>query len=158
MCDRRSGPKDVEMMILKIVIGLLLVLILSIFLLRMRKLRIDKMRLSSQPLDPRLVTPPPSPYQRAAGFRILDGAEDIERREPARPRLDHDRDYVFSDSYSGEPDDYVASPRRHDEEWALERSAHGGSSLISPAVIGGVVATAVVVVGLIYVAFSKHWF
>lgn len=109
---------------LKILLAVLVILVLVAAALRVRKLRRDEMRELDSPRERRLMAPPPSPYTPSKGFRLLDGPVDAPLRPvPPRPRLEPDREYVFSES---QLPDYVrsVSPNgRHDELWALSKSA-----------------------------------
>ena len=134
------------MIFLKVAVAVLVILALGVVALRVRKVRIDELRRSEPPLDPRLVVPPPSPYQRAAGFRVLDEDGERPRREPERPRLDQEKQYVFSDAQILGPDDFVTAPKSHDEKWALERSEHRGTKLYVPLTIASVTLCAAVAV------------
>jgi len=105
------------------------VLAAAVVALRIRKLRRDERRLMSRPVDRRLVTPPPSPYQPSQGFRLLDGAAgDARRPTPARPRLEASRDYVFSELSGPGGVERAPLPTRHDTGWALARSQHRATS------------------------------
>lgn len=146
------------MMIVKIIVALLLFLVLCVVALRIRKLGLDKRRISSPPLDPRLVSPPESPYQRAAGFRILADEDSTVRREPERPRLDHDKEYVFSDAQLGPVEEYVGADLRHDEKWALARSAHRGRTSPSLSSGGITLLVTMLVLGVVVLAASQHWY
>jgi hypothetical protein len=103
------------------------VLVAAVVALRVRKLRRDELRLMARPVERRLVAPPPSPYQPSQGFRLLDdqGVE-MARPTPARPRLEPNHEYVFSELSGAE--DRPALSNRHDAEWALARSQHRASS------------------------------
>jgi hypothetical protein len=104
--------------------AVVVVLIVVMAVLRIRKLRRDDIRELASPVDRRLMTPPPSPYAPSKGFRLLDGPVDPQgRTEPARPRLESNRDYVFSESQMPIYDDVRPVPLRHNEMWALTRSA-----------------------------------
>ena len=112
------------MLILKIVAILVVLLLIGGTALRVRKLRRDDTRDFSRPIERRLVTPPPSPYAPSKGFRLLDGeGEPMQRPAVERPRLDPDRQYVFSDS-APNADDVVATHLRHNDDWFLSRSSH----------------------------------
>src|ERR1017187_1940348 len=83
----------------EIVIAVIVVLVALGVTLRLRKLRRDEMRKIAARVDRRLMVPPPSPYTPSKGFRLLDGPVNSDvRPEPPRPRLEPDRDYVFSES------------------------------------------------------------
>jgi len=113
----------------KIVIVLVVVVVVAIAALRIRKLRRDEIRELSQPVERRLMSPPPSPYAPSKGFRLLDGPLDSTRRpEPLRPRLESDRDYVFSESQMPGDGEVVPSQLRHNEKWALSKSARRSTS------------------------------
>ena len=144
------------MIFLKLLAALVLVLILASVVLRIRKLRRDDLRAKERSINPRLVSPPPSPYQRASGFKILDREDNATgQREPARPRLEPDRDYVFSDSQIP-VDDYVPATNRHNEQWALSRSTNNSALRVSPAIIAGAVAVFLLVGILVAYGFSHH--
>ncbi len=102
------------------------VLVAAVVALRVRKLRRDELRLTVRPLERRLVSPPPSPYRPSQGFRLIDdqGVE-MTRPTPARPRLEPNHEYVFSE-LSG-ADERPPLSNRHDAEWALARSQHRAS-------------------------------
>ena len=113
----------------KISIVLVVVVVVAIAALRIRKLRRDEIRELSQPVERRLMSPPPSPYAPSKGFRLLDGPLDSTRRpEPLRPRLESDRDYVFSESQMPGDGEVVPSQLRHNEKWALSKSARRSTS------------------------------
>jgi hypothetical protein len=113
----------------KIVIVLVVVVVVAIAALRIRKLRRDEIRELSQPVERRLMSPPPSPYAPSKGFRLLDGPLDSTRRpEPLRPRLESDRDYVFSESQMPGDGEVVPTQLRHNEKWALSKSARRSTS------------------------------
>ena len=67
-------------------------------------------------------TPPPSPYKPSRGFRILDGSEPDAPHEVQRPRLDPDKEFVFSDPLASAGETAGVPHLRHDERWALDRS------------------------------------
>jgi hypothetical protein len=109
---------------LKVALVVILVLLLVVVALRVRKLRRDEMRALGRKTEPRLMTPPESPYQPSKGFRLLEGDETPSSLPPpARPRLEPDQKYVFSDFHPGHVDVNPSTRPRHDEEWALSRSA-----------------------------------
>ena len=111
---------------IKVVVVLVIIAFVAVAVLRVRKLRRDELRELSRPVERRLMSPPPSPYQPSKGFRLLDGAVDQPRRpEPPRPRLDSDHEYVFSETQLGSSDELRSLSNRHDERWALSRSSHG---------------------------------
>src|ERR1700691_3659715 len=114
---------------LKVAIGVVVLLVVGIAALRIRKLRRDEIRELSRPVERRLMSPPPSPYAPSKGFRLLDGPLDSTRRpEPLRPRLETDREYVFSETQMPGDGDVVPTHLRHSEEWALSKSARRPAS------------------------------
>jgi len=134
-------------LIVKVVLAVAVVLILAVALLRIRKLRRDELRELSRPIDRRLVTPPPSPYTPSKGFRLLDGPADLARRsDPARPRLEAEREYVFSESQMPTYDDVRPVALRHNETWALSRSTRRS---VIPITGLGIVIVVVIVVLLV---------
>jgi hypothetical protein len=115
---------------LKIVVAIVVVIVVAIAVLRIRKLRRDEMRELSRPVERRLVSPPPSPYAPSKGFRLLDGPiEEKHHAQPARPRLEADRDYVFSETQMVGDESTVPSYLRHNEKWALSKSARRSANL-----------------------------
>jgi hypothetical protein len=121
------------------------VLLIAGTVLRIRKLKRDEKREISKPLERRLVSPPPSPYTPSKGFRLLDGSGEPMTRPPVeRPRLDPARQYVFSDSASGE--EPSALHARHNDDWFLSRSSHRSTASIVARSVAVVVAAALVVV------------
>jgi len=111
--------------LVEVVIVVVLILVVTGVALRVRKVRRDSLRDLSRSTDRRLMSPPPSPYAPSKGFRLLDeNGAPFTRPEPVRPRLEPDREYVFSDSQTPLPEDSLGSSIRHDELWALSRSAH----------------------------------
>ena len=135
---------------IKVALVVILALLLIVVALRMRKLRRDEMRALERKTDARLVVPPPSPYQPSKGFRLLDGTEHAaEPRTPERPRLEPDREYVFSDFHPARLDVNPLHPARHDEEWALSRSATRSSFSLSGLRLLVVVVIAVLVLGVV---------
>lgn len=103
-----------------VVVVLVVALLAGVVALRWRALRREEDERARR-RDPRLLSPPPSPYTPAQGFRLVDGetpAPTPTRPPPPRPRLD-DRDYVFGD-VSAVVDEPLRAPR-HDSHWALER-------------------------------------
>jgi hypothetical protein len=114
---------------IKIAIVVVVVLVVTIAALRIRKLRRDEIRELSRPVERRLMSPPPSPYAPSKGFRLLDGPLDpTGRPEPLRPRLETDREYVFSESQMPSDVEVVPTHLRHSEEWALTKSARRPAS------------------------------
>jgi len=135
---------------IKVALVVILALLLIVVALRMRKLRRDEMRALERKTDARLVVPPPSPYQPSKGFRLLDGTEHAAKpRTPERPRLEPDREYVFSDFHPARLDVNPLHPARHDEEWALSRSATRSSFSLSGLRLLVVVVIAVLVLGVV---------
>jgi hypothetical protein len=136
---------------LKIVIVIVVVLVVAVAALRIRKLRRDEIRELSRPVERRLMSPPPSPYEPSKGFRLLDGPLDATRRpEPLRPRLESDRDYVFSESQMPGESEVVPSHFRHNEQWALSKSARRSASFtgLRVAVIAVIIIAFVGALGL----------
>jgi uncharacterized membrane protein len=141
------------MNVIKIALIVVLVLLLMIVALRMRKLRRDEMRSLERRTDPRLVVPPPSPYKPSKGFRLLDENETPSSvHAPVRPRLEPDQNYVFSDFHPAHVDSNPLSPARHDEEWALSRSATRSSLSL-----GGMRLVVVVVVIVLVLGFVGYY-
>jgi hypothetical protein len=142
-------------LVVKIVLAILVVLVLAAAVLRIRKLRRDEFRGQAVKIDKRLMTPPPSPYATSKGFRLLDGSapQVSEHPQPSRPRLEPERDYVFSDAQLPPYEISNLARLRHDESWALSRSARrahfsvAGLRMIALAVL--VIAVAVVAIVLI---------
>ncbi|HEY1824880.1 MAG TPA: hypothetical protein VGG21_02860 [Acidimicrobiales bacterium] len=126
---------------LEIVAGIVVVLLAAGGLLRLRKVRRDERRELSQPLDRRLVVPPPSPYATSKGFRVLDGSdESLDRAPLERPRIDPARQYVFSDA-----DELPVIRARHKDDWFLSRSSHRSTASLVARSMGVVVAIALIV-------------
>jgi hypothetical protein len=114
---------------LKVAILVVVILVGGIAALRIRKLRRDEIRELSRPVERRLMSPPPSPYAPSKGFRLLDGPlEPARRPEPRRPRLETDHEYVFSESQLAGDSEVVPSHLRHNEKWALSKSARRPAS------------------------------
>ncbi len=135
---------------LKVALVVILALLLVVVALRMRKLRRDEMRALEKRTDPRLVVPPPSPYQPSRGFRLLDGTEAPSTpRTPMRPRLEPDREYVFSDFHPARVDVNPLQPARHNEDWALSRSANRSSMSLRGIRLLVVVIVVVLLLGVI---------
>jgi hypothetical protein len=130
---------------LKIVILVVVILVVGVAALRIRKLRRDEIRELSRPVERRLMSPPPSPYAPSKGFRLLDGPLDATRRpDPLRPRLETDREYVFSETQMPPDGEVVPSHHRHNEQWALSKSARRSASFTGLRV--GIIAFVVVVI------------
>ena len=103
-----------------IVVVLVVAILASVVALRWRALRHEESERARR-RDPHLLSPPPSPYTPAQGFRLVDGetpAPAPTRPPPPRPRLD-ERDYVFGD-VGAVVEEPLHAPR-HDSHWALER-------------------------------------
>src|SRR3984957_1444382 len=136
---------------LDVVIGIVVLLVVAVAALRIRKLRRDEIRELSRPVERRLMSPPPSPYEPSKGFRLLDGPLDATRRpEPLRPRLESDRDYVFSESQMPGDAEVVPSQFRHNEKWALSKSARRSASFtgLRVAVIAVLIIVVIGAIGL----------
>jgi hypothetical protein len=137
------------------VIALVLLIVLAvgglaIGALRLRKLHLDDVRA----LERRRVERPdvpPSPYATATGIHILNDGEEPEsmRPEPARPRLDPEAPYVFSDVSPYDPEQHATYGARHDDRWALERSFH--RSRLTAGSVRALVVASILVVTLIIV-------
>ena len=144
---------------IKIVVAIVIVLFIAVAVLRVRKLRRDEMRELSRPVERRLMTPPPSPYQPSKGFRLLDGADDVARRsQPSRPRLDTSHDYVFGETHAPGYDDVRLTTTRHNESWALTRSSrHSSLPGVGLMIVAVAVALALVIgVVIYYTSGSSH--
>jgi hypothetical protein len=138
---------------LKIVAAILVVFILVVVGLRVRKLRRDDMRALSKPVERRLMTPPPSPYEPSRGFRLLDSDGAPLHRPPVeRPRLDPARHYVFNE-LSTQNDEVVSSSLRHNDDWFLSRSSNRStlSIFLRRLVIFVLIAMVVAVLATYYV-------
>jgi hypothetical protein len=140
---------------LKIIILVVVILVVGVAALRIRKLRRDEIRELSRPVERRLMSPPPSPYAPSKGFRLLDGPLDPTRRpEPLRPRLETDREYVFSETQMPGDGEVVPSHLRHNEKWALSKSARRSASFTGLRV--GIVALVVVVIVCVIALFLQQ--
>jgi hypothetical protein len=129
---------------LKIVLLLVVLMVIVIAALRIRKLRRDEIRELSRPVERRLMSPPPSPYAPSKGFRLLDGPlDETHRPEPMRPKLETDREYVFSESQTAD-DAVVPTHLRHNEKWALSKSARRSASYTGLRV--GVIALVIILI------------
>jgi hypothetical protein len=136
-------------------IGLVVLVVIAIATLRIRKLRHDELRESTRPVERRLMSPPPSPYAPSKGFRLLDGPLDEKRRpEPSRPRLESDREYVFSESQRPIDGEVVPTQLRHNEKWALSKSARRSTALTGLRV--AVIAVVVVVLVGAFGIYLQH--
>jgi hypothetical protein len=130
---------------LKIGIVIVVILVVGVAALRIRKLRRDEIRELSRPVERRLMSPPPSPYAPSKGFRLLDGPLDpTSRPQPPRPRLETDREYVFSETQMAGDGEVVPTHLRHNEQWALSKSARRSTSYTGMRV--GVIALIIVVI------------
>lgn len=136
-----------------IILGALVVIVIvGIAVLRIRKLRRDEIRQLASPVDRRLLTPPPSPYAPSKGFRLLDGPDDsFARTRPARPKLENDHEYVFSESQMPTYDDVRPVPLRHNETWALSRSSRRSGTL------SGLRVAAIALVIVLLVGFVAYY-
>jgi hypothetical protein len=106
------------------------VIVVAIAVLRIRKLRRDEIRELSRPVERRLVSPPPSPVRTVEGISPARWPlEEQHRPQPARPRLESDRDYVFSETQMPGDDSIVPSYLRHNEKWALSKSARRSANM-----------------------------
>lgn len=125
--------------------GVVALLVLIGVALRVRKLRRDRRRDFPSPHDRRLVLPPPSPYQPSKGFRLIDEAgEPLVRPPVQRPRLDPERNYVFSDSATHN-EDALPTHLRHSDDWFLLRSSHRSTASIVLRAVGVFVLVALVI-------------
>lgn len=132
--------------LVEVVIVVAVLMIVAGAALRIRKLRRDSVRDLSRSTDRRLMSPPPSPYAPSKGFRLLDeNGAPVTRPAPVRPRLEPDREYVFSDSQTPLPEDSPGPSIRHDELWALSRSAHRPKVHVTTRRVGGLALVVVVV-------------
>ncbi len=140
-------------LLLKIAVLIVVVLVVAVATLRIRKLRRDEIRELSRPVERRLMSPPPSPYAPSKGFRLLDGPiEEQHRPQPARPRLETDRDYVFSETQMPGDESVLPSYLRHNEKWALSKSARRSANTggLRVAIIAIVVVVLLGAVGLFW--------
>jgi len=138
--------------LLAVGLGLLILLAIAgiaIGTLRYRKLRRDELRIAERRRH--ATSLPPSPYQPSGAIHILaDGEEPtVTRIEPALPRLDPEHASFFSDVPGYEPSLSAPAGRRHDDQWALERSFH--RSRLSPGSLRALVIATGVLVLLIVV-------
>jgi hypothetical protein len=139
-------------MVVLILIVVVAAIVLVGFGLRLRKLRRDDLRGRSAKIDRRLLTPPPSPYATSKGFRLLDGAAgESAPSAPPRPRLEPDHEYVFSDAQLPPYDMGNLARLRHDEHWALSRSARRSR-------FSSVAMRLLVIVGVIVLALALTTF
>ncbi len=138
--------------VIEVVAAVVVVALLAAAALRWRKIRRDEHRLSSVGT---LIGPPPSPYQAAKGFRLLDGDSPIPHPEPAPLHLESSHEYVFGDATVSD-DEVSISPQRHDVQWALDRSAHRSPLARRRQVVAFLVVIVVVIVGL-FVVVRHPW-
>ena len=138
--------------VIEAVTVVVVIVLLTAVALRWRKIRRDERRLSSVGT---LISPPPSPYQSAKGFRLLDGDSPIPHPEPAPLRLESSHEYVFGDAPLSD-DEVSIGPQRHDVQWALDRSAHRSPLARRRQVVVLLVAIVVVIVGL-FVVVRHPW-
>ena len=144
-------------LVVKILLAIVIVLFLAVSILRIRKLRRDEFRGQAVAIDRRLMTPPPSPYTTSKGFRLLDDvAPSSEHPPPPRPRLEPDREYVFSDAQLPPYEISNLGKLRHDEKWALSRSAHRSRFSVTAVrlIAVAILVIAVVVCGFLF--FDHH--
>ena len=94
----------------------------------------------------RLMSPPPSPYAPSKGFRLLDGPVDSETRrpEPPRPRLEIGPRVRLQRIPDASESEVVPTHLRHNEKWALSKSARRSASFTGLRV--AVIALIVVVI------------
>lgn len=143
--------------VLEVLIGVAVALVIVTVALRLRKLRRDEMRKIAARVDRRLMVPPPSPYTPSKGFRLLDGPVNPEapRHDPPRPRLEPDRDYVFSESQLPSYQESVSPLGRHDERWALSKSARP-SRFASVGSRLSVILIVLVIAAIVGLYYAKH--
>lgn len=139
---------------IEVIIALFVVLILAVGVLRYRKVHHDHLR--AEAVKPtRLVSPPPSPYATSKGFRLVDQASETTGADklstPARPRLEPTHEYVFGESQTPAYDVEALAHLRHDEKWALSRSARRAK--FTPTFVRKVVVVVVVLLALAVGAF-----
>ncbi|HQU25930.1 MAG TPA: hypothetical protein PLS29_02745 [Acidimicrobiales bacterium] len=130
------------------VVTIVVVVVLGALVARVRRVRRGDATAPAGPVEGRLVAPPPSPYETSRGFRLLEPGESPHPRPTtARPRLDPERSYVFSDAVS--PEEVVPTARRHDEAWFLAHSSRRsglvrwGVALLGILVVAALVAAVV---------------
>ncbi len=109
------------------------------------------------PANRPLLEAPPSPYQSAKGFRLIDGATPSPRQTPAPPRLEPSEEYVFSDPTLG-PEEVGVSPHRHDVQWALARSAHRSALTRRRRWLVLVILVALIIATGAYLHYRHAWF
>ncbi|HET8991290.1 MAG TPA: hypothetical protein VFN59_09355 [Acidimicrobiales bacterium] len=132
------------------VVTVVVVVVLGALVARVRRVRHGDATAPAGPVEGRLVTPPPSPYETSRGFRLLGPGESPHPRGPtARPRLDPERSYVFSDAVA--PEEVVPTARRHDEAWFLAHSTRrSGAVRWATALLALAVAAALVAAVVAY--------
>jgi hypothetical protein len=140
-----------------VIIGVVVALVAVTVALRLRKLRRDEMRKIASRVERRLMVPPPSPYTPSKGFRLLDGPINPEgpRPEPPRPRLETDKEYVFSESQLPSYQESVSPLGRHDERWALSKSARP-ARLASFGARLGLILIVILIVAIVGLYYVKH--
>jgi hypothetical protein len=143
--------------VVTVVIAVGVAFIIVIVALRLRKLRRDEMRKIAARVERRLMVPPPSPYTPSKGYRLLDGPVNPEgpRPEPPRPRLETDREYVFSESQLPSYQESVSPLGRHDNRWALSKSARP-APLASFGARLGLIVIAILIVAIVGLYYVKH--
>ncbi|MHB8333305.1 MAG: hypothetical protein ACYDEH_00190 [Acidimicrobiales bacterium] len=134
---------------IEVVVAIVVAGLLAAGLLRWRKIRRDERRLSDTGT---LIGPPPSPYQTAKGFRLLDGETPPPHHEPAPLRLESSREYVFGETTPIEEEEVSIDPHRHDVQWALDRSAHRSPLMYRRRLVVALVVAVVVIVGAFLLA------
>lgn len=143
-------------LVLKVAVLIVVVVVVAMAFLRIRKLRRDEIRELAQPVERRLVSPPPSPYAPSKGFRLLDGPiEEQHRPQPARPRLETDHDYVFSETQMPGDETIVPSHFRHNEQWALSKSARRSASMTGLRV-ATIAIILVILIGAVGLYLQRH--
>ncbi len=136
------------------VVAVVVVVVLGALVARVRRVRRGDATAPAGPVEGRLVSPPPSPYETSRGFRLLEPGESPHPRAPAaRPRLDPERSYVFGDAVA--PEEVVPSARRHDEEWFLAHSSRR-SGLVRWATVLLALAVVVAVVAAVVAYYLHH--
>jgi hypothetical protein len=122
--------------------------------LRIRKFRHDRAGDLSSSDDRHLLEPPPSPYEPSKGFRLVDDTgEPLTRPPVSKPRLDPDRQYVFTDTSSAS-EDIVSSPLRHNDRWFLAQ--YSRRSPASKLMRRSVIVVLILLVVLILVAYYMN--
>ncbi len=133
-----------------VVVAIVAAGLIAVGVLRWRKIRRDEHRLSTSGT---LIGPPPSPYQPAKRFRLLDGDAPTPPHEPAPLRLESDHEYVFGEAELTSAEEIASvGPHRHDVQWALERSAHRSPFAYRRRVMVVLVVVVVVIAGALLLA------